>query len=91
MVIRSINVGSSTGAFELLTRFETGQRCNKSSDAGLTQIAGWAVESIRSSPGRNYARLRRELRGRQNSFGTIDAMDVTLHRFDDRLYSGGIG
>jgi hypothetical protein len=35
--------------------------------------------------------LRRELRGRQNSFGTIDAMDVTLHRFDDRLYSGGIG
>ena len=36
MVIRSINVGSSTGAFELLTRFETGQRCNKSSGAGCS-------------------------------------------------------
>jgi hypothetical protein len=31
---RSISVGSSAGAFELLTRFDTGQRCNTSSAAG---------------------------------------------------------
>ncbi len=31
---RSINVESLAGAFELLTRFDTGQRCNTSSAAG---------------------------------------------------------
>ena len=31
MEICSINVESSTGAFELLTRIDTGQRCNRSS------------------------------------------------------------
>ena len=32
---RSISVGSSAGAFELLTRFDTGQRCKVSSGAGF--------------------------------------------------------
>ena len=32
IVICSINVGSSTGAFELLTRFDTGQRCKNRLD-----------------------------------------------------------
>ena len=36
MVICSINVGSSTGAFELLTRCETGHRCSRSSGDGLS-------------------------------------------------------
>jgi hypothetical protein len=30
------SVGSSAGAFELLTRFDTGQRCNRSSGAGFS-------------------------------------------------------
>src|SRR5271169_3182120 len=33
--MRSISVGSSAGAFELLTRFDTGQRYSMSSGAGL--------------------------------------------------------
>ena len=36
MVICSINVGSSTGAFELLTRFDTVQRCKTLLATGLS-------------------------------------------------------
>jgi hypothetical protein len=34
--IGSINVASSASAFELLTRFDTGQRCRKSFGAGFS-------------------------------------------------------
>src|SRR5580700_5065020 len=37
-LICSINVGSSTGAFELFTRFETGHRCSKSSGRRLKYL-----------------------------------------------------
>ena len=44
--LRSISVGSSAGAFELLTRFDTGQRCRTFSAAGLSR--SWpALPSIR--------------------------------------------
>ena len=37
----SISVGSSASAFELLTRFDTGQRCSKSFGAGLRYSTLW--------------------------------------------------
>ena len=44
---RSIRVGSSAGARELLTRLDTGQRCSTSFAAGLSNAASATVEPRR--------------------------------------------
>jgi hypothetical protein len=67
----SISVGSSATAFELLTRFDTGQRCNEAPGAS-------------AQPQRTSSRAVQWFVARLSKLWRERAMDVDERRTDDR-------